>query len=266
MRPRLRREGDRLIKVLATPARAAWLLNRTEALRRAGLHTPAARPGSDPDEVSFEFLEGMTAQAALGSLEKDTDLESVLNPCLGLLASLHRIDGIDAQVFQPLGKVAPRLERLQQRPAGLSSEQVGVALDLYARLERSLACGARFTGLIHGDFHPGQVLIGPGSAERAWLLDLEDLAQGEIEADLGNLIAHLLTSGALDQPPTVAALEQVETLVCAMYLRHQGRRPDLPLLRLHESAALLRRSLKLSLDRADLPRGSSALNLASLIA
>lgn len=266
MRSRLRREGDRLIKVLATPAQAAWLLSRTEALGKAGLRTPAARVGVDPDEVSFEFVEGMTAQATLASLEEGTDLESVLNPCVGLLADLHRVRGVEAPPFQPLGKVSPRLERLQQRPGGLSSERVRGALDLYARLDCALARGTRFAGLVHGDFHPGQVLIESGNAERPWLLDLDDLAQGEPEADLGNLIAHLLTSGVLDQPPSVAALERLETLVCAMYLQHRGLSPDLSALRVHESAALLRRSLKLLVDRADLPGGSAALHLASLIA
>jgi len=85
--------------------------------------------------------------------------------------------------------------------------------------------------LVHGDFHPGQVLLGKDGPV---LVDLDGAGSGAGAADLGSFLARLHESGA----PQAAREAFVEG-----YAERSGRTPERSLLQVATAAALFRRSL-----------------------
>jgi hypothetical protein len=85
---------------------------------------------------------------------------------------------------------------------------------------------------LHRDLHPGQVHCGP----RTGLLDVDDLACGEPELDLGNLAAHLL----LDDLQRWGELQEAAKRTSAFLEGYSYRDIDPVRFDLHCRAALLR--------------------------
>lgn len=100
------------------------------------------------------------------------------------LARLHRMPQVGLARFDPFQRILPRL--------GAAPPQIGPLIaDLVAR---DAELGWPEAAVIHGDFHPGQVLRDGGG--KVWLIDLDDLALAPPEADLGNLAAWLATQSS----------------------------------------------------------------------
>jgi aminoglycoside phosphotransferase (APT) family kinase protein len=100
---------------------------------------------------------------------------------------------------------------------------------------------------VHGDFHAGQLIM--DSAGRVWLLDLEDLATGAPESDLGNFAAHLATRPETRRGPIQQGFEHWLGHTLEAY-RSIGGVGHSGLAHSHGRIALIRRALKLR-ERGD---------------
>ncbi len=193
----------------AKAARAA--LQRSAAARLAHVRTPAARSGSEPVELIFDRIESDGAPPL-------ADMLAALHP-------LHRMKHRGLMRFDPFARILPRLT--DAPPAILAR-----VADLLAQ-DRAL--NWPINHVIHGDFHPGQVLR--DRQGRVWLIDLDDLALGPVEADLGNLAAWMATQA----PGAMAELSaQAQALVMAATAVSNQT-----LLAHFHDIALIRRALKL---------------------
>jgi Phosphotransferase enzyme family len=185
-------------------ATEAALLRATTA-RQAGVRTPSVLERIGPRTLGFEHIAatGLPDPVAL----------------LPVLAPLNRMPHLGLTRFDPFLRIRPRLPGAPPQ-----------VLDLAHRLMAEDA-GLNWpqTAVIHGDFHPGQVLC--DARGLLWLVDLDDLALAPPEADLGNLTAWMATQGLQD----LSAPEQ-------------GLAPgaDPALTRHFFDIALLRRALKLA--------------------
>lgn len=166
----------RFRKTFSTADVAKEALRRTEWLRAKGIRTPDARPGATPDALTFDHITG----SARFDLIATTPMPALLAP----LAALHDLPAISVPRFDPLLRIRPRLRA--NDPGWLTAALSQHGMDELGG-----------TALLHGDFHVGQ-LIGD-DAGVVWLIDLDDLACGPLEADLGNFIAHLATSPEADR-------------------------------------------------------------------
>jgi Phosphotransferase enzyme family len=146
-------------------ARRAML--RTTEVLRAGVRTPAARFGDQADVVIFQRI------AASGAAN--------LAEMLGLLTDLRRMPTDVLERFDPFARIVPRLP-----PA---PPEIGLLVKHLQTMDAALEWHA--SNAVHGDFHPGQVIRDRDGM--VWLLDLDDLALGPAEADLGNLAAWMAT-------------------------------------------------------------------------
>lgn len=183
---------------------------RSVAARAAGVATPAVL---DHAETAIWFqavaVQGQPGLAAMAQV----------------LAPLHRMPVQGLARFDPFQRIRPRLP--------LAPHMAALARGLLAR-DRALAWPA--TAVVHGDFHPGQVLC--DTAGQAWLVDLDDLALAPPEADWGNLAAWTATQGEGDLAAQVArALDQVGAAALGA---------DAALMAHFCDIALLRRALKLA--------------------
>lgn len=169
-------EAHRVVKSYPSATAAQDALARAIALSAAGIATP--RPDAlTPTALAFPRLDGHSGPDLLA------DLPTLLSPLLALhstaLPGLPRHD--------PFRRISPRLS--------LAPPPLRARIATLTALPRPQP-----TTPIHGDFHPGQVIADPDGT--AWLIDLDDMALATPEADLGNLLAWLLTApAAQDQTP-----------------------------------------------------------------
>ncbi|HSF96331.1 MAG TPA: phosphotransferase [Thermohalobaculum sp.] len=233
MTPRMRRDGDAYVKRVADPAAAGQIAAWTAALRGAGVPTPEARLDTATGALIFPVIEGTSGLASI--VERG---ESALTELLRPLLALHRAAVPGLSPFDPAAKIYARLE--PRDPAPLRDELRALLAALPAPAS---------PGPVHGDFHAGQLVLDP--AGRAWLLDLEDLAAGAPESDLGNFAAHLGTRPETRRGPVRDGFEHWLDHVLGAYSGIGGQAAA-ELARLHGRIALIRRALKL--DR----RGNSA--------
>ncbi|MGB3313514.1 MAG: phosphotransferase [Albidovulum sp.] len=161
-------------KSFATTGAAQEALRRTARLRGAGLPTPDGRPGQTGREVAFDHVTGLTGFNLLEAVP----MSALLVP----LGALHDVTAGQVPEFDPLLRIRPRLGG--DAPKWLMDA-----------LAQPAPAGAGRPVLLHGDFHVGQMIC--DGAGDIWLIDLDDLASGPEEADLGNFIAHLATSAAV---------------------------------------------------------------------
>ena len=100
------------------------------------------------------------------------------------------------------------------------------------------------TSIVHGDFHAGQIFF--GSAPRmTWVLDLDDLAFGHKESDLGNLSAYLATARETTLNDVFGAYIYWASQVKAAYDDLAKRSLNHEVIHAYGTIALLRRGLKL---------------------
>lgn len=214
-------EGARVVKVYPSPDAAKTALDRASALRGAGLHTPAASPLA-PATLAFTRLTGRSGAALLA------DLPTLLAP----LAALHRTPLPGLAPHDPFRRITPRLSlappALQARIAALATRPMPTS-----------------TATLHGDFHPGQVIATEDGTP--WLIDLDDMAFGPPEADLGNLLAWLLTS------PTARDRAPAGGWRRALLNAWTGHELHPTTLSVQTEIALIRRALKLFAQGEDGP-------------
>jgi hypothetical protein len=151
-----------------TAAEAALI--RSRMARSAGVDTPVVLQRRGPKTLGFERIDSFAAPSLLEMVR--------------VLQSLHRMPSSGLNRYDPFRRIRPRLAIAPPHIRALVTDLE----DRDADLHWSEAA------VIHGDFHPGQVLRDPEG--KIWIVDLDDLALGPCEADLGNLAAWIATQKA----------------------------------------------------------------------
>jgi hypothetical protein len=210
-------------KVYASPEAAATARWRSQVARAAGVPTPAVLGEEGAEALVFDRI---MAQGQPG-----------LPEMVGLLTTLRAMPVEGLARHDPFRRILPRLRTAPPKVAAL-------VVRLRAR-DANLAWPA--SGVVHGDFHPGQVLR--DAKGKHWLVDLDDLALAPPEADLGNLAAwqatqapgHLKDQSEAAQGMLLALAPQADPRLLAHFC----------------DIALVRRALKLA--ERDVPWALSAL-------
>ncbi len=186
--------------------------HRSVAARLAGVPTPAVLGRNGPLRLSF---------ARVVAAEPPT-----LDKIVQALERLNRMPPDRLTRYDPFLRIHPRL--------GGAPPRIQALVTALEALDAALSWPA--TTVIHGDFHPGQVIR--DRSGKVWLLDLDDLALAPPEADLGNLAAWIATraEGNLD---TQASAAMTGVLAVAPHA-------DASLAEHFLQIALVRRALKLA--------------------
>ncbi len=196
-----------------------------------------------------------------GTLEALADLFTM---AMGELARFHRAaldpEDHDLKEFDPFAKIRPRmtfLENVEQRTRVENLTQM-LSEGIRTRPGRSVT-------LVHGDFHFGQIMVESVLAQ-PHIIDLDDVARGYPEADIGNFAAHVVTASGLYTGDVLVGLA---TLIPDLLAAYQSEREALALDRdavaLYAAAALLRRLLKLYVAGRDLARHGEILAAAETL-
>jgi len=237
------REGAWLIKPhVGSEATGETLARRSLALGARGLRTPELHWDAQANHHRMRWIDGTTCEAdAIGasSIEEFTRLfDGILPP----LRTLHVIstEGLGLEELDPLRRIIPRLPLLD----GARAEWVDRVRTLVRALEVDpRLSAARGGSLVHGDFHPRQVLT-PSDGSPPWLLDLVDLAIGCPESDFGNLLANVATNQPVSSSEIAPRCARAEATLARAVARHGFAPLQTELLHAHTALALVRRLLK----------------------
>jgi len=193
-------------------ARARSVARRHRQLTAAGLPVPrlvgsAGRQGI----VAIEALGGATLTEALSTTALLPAPAAVLE-----LSQRFAVSGVR-------GSRDPRAFADPVRHVGLLSELLPHRANEIAGLARVASeVDAALVG-VHGDLHPGQLLLGPDGAITG-VLDVDGAGQGYLAHDAGNLIAHLGATRDL-HPPSGARSGGYAREIEAVYAEVVGVEP-----------------------------------------
>ncbi|TQV83330.1 phosphotransferase family protein [Denitrobaculum tricleocarpae] len=227
MNARTWRAGRQFYKRVSGPVEAGDLIVRASELSRAGGKTPV--PGYCPDRsaVNFPMIEGASGVALIDQV--------ALSYLLAPLQPLRRAGISELPPFDPFAKITVRLNA--KTPQWLRA-RLGALKDMPFEAD----------GVVHGDFHCGQMIL--DESGNLWLVDLDDMAQGPVEVDLGNFAAHLATRPETRRRRLAEGLpfwaEQVQKAWDEL-----GEVCNPTLFRRHVDIAVIRRALKLHDARGD---------------
>ncbi len=252
---------------------------RARALLSAGIPTPQSLSDSATDRVSFVHLQGPTAAddwmdaQAVQSSATTSNLVALADAVTAPLAALHAASAQgaisqDAQLIRldPWRRIMPRLAVPAPVSAGRNGPQRLRAGQLASELRNihdRLTPKPAVDTIVHGDYHLGQ-LIRPIGRDGYVIVDLDDLAIGPREHDIGNCIAHIATSPRLWPHRTQEALVRISPLFIAAYNGHSAVALDSAQIDLHCAIGMLRRALKLA-ERGDHARVADILEAAELL-
>ena len=253
---RIRRDGTWARKSLGarTSEEGRRFARYSEMLAAAGMRTPVAVYNESTNELVFPWLVGTSARELLrryiaegagpGWDRVPTKFFAALLKPLG---QLHNVDpkGVNVTPLDPWRRIHPRLRK---RARAANASFLTDAREVYRELRDVMNS---FTGHqiilkqvpVHGDYHVGQLLFETPSIE-PWLLDVDDVALGPPESDLGNFIAHLVTDD-LRMGDLLDGFARLEPLLRHVYEELTGSKSDSTLINTYGAIALLRRSLKL---------------------
>lgn len=254
--------GDLVVKPCRTASGSAALVERTRLLQSRGLKTPPVRLSRSGRSLCFHRIDGETAQVHLLEAAAGKGVNAILAPvlkrCLEPVAALHASNAVWAARYQPFRLIDPRMEMMAGH-GRCTNEEKTLATSIRTGLSRIVPPIPVRNCVLHGDLHPGQIILERAPLTGAWLIDLDDMCCGDPEADLGNLVAHLLTSGVFDKPVLSSSMNAVMQMVCSAYERNASLQADKQLVAIYGLTALLRRALKLMLDRNELEAGRQIL-------
>jgi aminoglycoside phosphotransferase (APT) family kinase protein len=153
------------------------------------------------------------------------------------LAAIHAVDtttGPLAEYRRPGSYLERQLRRWhrQLEAGGVTS---GPLIELHRALTRAMPA-ERWTGLVHGDYRPGNLIVGPDGRVRA-VLDWELWTVGDVLADVGWLAAWGVPDEVGWAPDPADGFLDIDA-VCARYAETTGR--DLSDLRYYHAFALWR--------------------------
>jgi aminoglycoside phosphotransferase (APT) family kinase protein len=179
----------------------------------------------------MEYIDGVVPRdQATAEAELTEAARAAAGPSLvDTLVALHAIDPAEVGLAG-LGKghdyVSRQLARWERQLERLGVPENGEMRDVLVRLQAGVPEQREVT-IVHGDFRPGNVMVGPDGRVRA-LLDWELATLGDPLADLGWLMAYWGEPGdGLPLPvPTRAAGFEPRDRLSARYARLTGRSLD----------------------------------------
>jgi aminoglycoside phosphotransferase (APT) family kinase protein len=207
------------------------------ALARSEVPVPRMVAACDDEDVIgvpffvMDYIDGVvprdqpTAEAQLTEAARAAAGASMVDA----LAALHAIDPATvglAGLGKGHGYVSRQLARWERQLESLGVPGDDDMRDVLARLQAGIPEQREVT-IVHGDFRPGNVMLGPDGQVRA-LLDWELGTLGDPLADLGWLMAYWGAPGdGLPLPvPTRAAGFEPRDQLSARYARQTGRSLD----------------------------------------
>lgn len=224
----------------------------SRSLSAADVPTPAGTFDVESHALIFPWVQGRESRDWIRqSVDEGTDPEWIWPLLMKPLTRLHEVDlrELNLHEVDPFAHITRRLHPALDEVLNFPVSQ------LYNSLFEAVAQVHQYADVVvvHGDFHVGQVLIDKRDGHSV-LVDLDDAGHGYREQDVGNLVAHLISS-----PPIAPALSAgtgqpsdtcqniVHWLTCfaELYLQTSGHTLERSRLLLFAACALLRRALKL---------------------
>ena len=195
---------------------------------------PALGLCEDPEVNGAPFyVMGFVAGAVLATLDEglafpEAERGRAADSAVDVLARLHAVDP-DAVGLGALGRKEGYLERQLRRWHAQFEQSKTRELPLEAEVHRRLSLSVppqRYTGVVHGDYRLGNMLMGPDGRVRA-VLDWELATLGDTLADVGWLVTHWGEPGegftGLAPPPTMAPGFPSRAHVVERYAAATGR-------------------------------------------
>ncbi len=202
-------------------ATTAEVIRRSRIARHGGVITPSITSVNNNHTVEFERIDG---ECGIELLQKNR-LRDLIAP----LIELHKIDQDKLPRFDTFLRIDPRV----------AAFSIPEALVLEIQKRKKVAFPV--TGVVHGDFHLGQLIR--DSSGKCWIIDLDDMATGSPEADLGNLAAYLATHPATMGDSVSASLRYWENQITGAW-NDLGQIYQENWLQYFMHVALIRRTLK----------------------
>ncbi|MFK7916957.1 MAG: phosphotransferase family protein [Ilumatobacter sp.] len=202
---------DGAAKVLkpSTPSRWAQAeADYTAAVRELGVPAPEVRDVIDVDgrpAVVFERIDGPSMWQRM--LDHPSDAGALTRELVEVQRSIHA-----AGVPDGLPSLTDRLTAKLRSSGELTTSEHDAAIELLASLPTGGA-------LLHGDLHPGNVLL---SASGPVVIDWFDATVGHRSADVARTILLLLSSGATDLRHLPGASEALVQRVHDAYVAEIG--------------------------------------------
>ena len=254
---------------------ARQIVWRTRKLVDFGLATPLCRFEPATSDLLFPWIDGLTgdqilAETLIGAGEQvpGAVLDKLWRSLLHPLKQLHAIDPQDLRLspLNPWRRIDPRIARLRHGSpleGDLNKKVTDIRKVCETTLAAATAAGKNLPQkTVHGDYHLRQVLFA-NKDRRAWLLDLDDLAAGSPESDLGNFAAHLITAGLFSPRPSAALYFKVARRVQRAYEADTKVALEAAMLDSYGAVALLRRALKFQARGDDAASINAALETAA---
>jgi aminoglycoside phosphotransferase (APT) family kinase protein len=216
------------------------LRHRCEFLKngsKLGEGVEVSLPLACDESSGIVLLEGVPGEKLSEILRSKAAIEGLKKGVRGM-ARLHSVDPGGLEPYDTGGAIrrAQRFVELITRHH-LDSSINGERISRW--LENQLV-SANFDGdtLIHGDFHPGQILIDHATVH---IIDIDRLAVGAAEIDVGNLLAQLWM---LSHRGRLVDCHDYRELIIEGYEKLAGRKLSQEALRLWEVAGLLELAAK----------------------
>lgn len=186
----------RYLKVLPPPAAAA-LRTRHVLLQEAGLPVPALVEGAPPATVAADHAPGnpMVRPLLTGSGLDPLQLPALLERLPAGVLKLRARPAWSERVLDYARAASVALPEAQARIRALAE----------AAARRAAASDAGPVVPVHGDFHPGNLLIGQGQV--TGLLDLDAVGPGHRVDDLACFLGHAAVLAAVNPHRPEAAAE-----------------------------------------------------------
>jgi aminoglycoside phosphotransferase (APT) family kinase protein len=210
----------------------AMLFADSWALRRAAdgrLSLP--RPVGYLSSLGLVLQESVDGER-LSNLMAATSVQDNLRLTATAIADLHAISA-PLSVRRSAAGDARAVQRLANSLATICPQLAGPIGRLRDDLAAEIEARATISGLIHGDFHPGNVLV---DGDRVTLIDLDNIGYGDPAADIGRFLASLRTR-SLRAFGTHTALSEAGEAFLQAYLARVSL--DVRRVRLYEAAWLL---------------------------
>ena len=271
--------SDRLFEKRLKESRvgfASQIARNSVRVFSGGVTTLPATTDTTAGLLRFARISGISARERLAANRVDpasTDfrsIEHILEQVFGTLRQLHQVPvaEVEAFVLEPWQKILPRLPVLETK-SGNDQPDLGRFVELLVQrqkllIERSLLIQRYPHCIVHGDFHCGQ-LLSPSDAEDLILIDLDDLAIGWAEADIGNFAAHFVTSEDLYRGDVFQGFEAFSERSIALYGKCSRHEVCPALVDYFGSISLLRRALKIAERDPNSPISDKARRASELI-
>ncbi|OJI06546.1 hypothetical protein BK004_03015 [bacterium CG10_46_32] len=204
-----------------------------EALTFINEHGFKAQKVFLPKPLFFEkkfnafFYQGMEGKTLLTFIRKpDTDLSEYLNQTAYWIAQLHQVDTQDAKNFNPdnsqIKTILPGPERFLPKIKKLFPEyykQIKTVFEKLVTEEEQSLTHLPHKYLIHGDFHPENVIINKTDGKIS-AIDFTDICLGDWARDVGGFMQQLefMSAGFHSQEK----IEALQKLFVEYYCTHRS--------------------------------------------